>query len=94
MTAKERRVAATERAILRMLGLTPSTALWPEIRRFARWHLRMGGRVPGECKTCSHDWNDDARHCITFRNMYGSNWRPKRGTPSAARAGVHRRAAS
>ncbi len=74
MTNYQKRVERTARAIYRAVRDTKRKKSWQEIT--ARWHLRMGGRAPGEgarkCETCN-GWDV----CMySFKPC--RYWRPKR----------------
>ena len=82
MTANQRRVERTARAMdraeERYSREHPNTVdLWRLSKFRARWHLRHGGRAPGEtCGNCV-----PSCRCIGCRRNPGNtdNWRPKRG---------------
>ncbi len=76
MTPHQKRVERTRKWLLRRFGV------WPRVTEIAEWHLRMGGRAPGEgarknvrpsCETCN-GWDV----CMySFKPC--RYWRPKRG---------------
>lgn len=88
MTPHQKQVERTARALTRLRnrnrGLSDAD--------IAEWHLRMGGRAPGEreklyrvaCDTCESGTPlvplpEPCNYCWRARPQLGDNWRPKKG---------------
>lgn len=87
MTPHQKRVEATARAMdsdYRRHNdghITPWALLDGYVRKAwlisARWHLRMGGRAPGEM--CGNCGAKSVVTCSFCSRKYKDNWRPKGG---------------
>lgn len=91
MTAHQQRVERTQDAIVKAWNRAGRPDEWAW---FPKWHLRNGGRAPGEgphkldphvCSTCNSgptaDMNrhNSCLHCWRARLQLGDNWRPRKG---------------
>lgn len=81
MTPHQQRVEATKNGLFRYLrkhGGCNTT-----LEALAEWHLRMGGRAPGEtphrCETCGNAWDETPAMCYACKVTAYDNWRPKGG---------------
>lgn len=74
MTPHQKRVEATKRAMIRVYYAARKN---DQIEALAAWHLRMGGRAPGE--TCANCVAKAVVTCGFCSRKYKDNWRPKGG---------------
>lgn len=84
MTPHQKRVEKTARAMyrwwIRRMGYYPWARGSEMYRHIARWHLRMGGRAPGEtCGTCELFDTEQIGACLDCTHTATNNWRPNGG---------------